>query len=108
MRSPCVDLNGEIAVILAEPGVLLTQVISAAQAPENLPNSPLEIEDANPPLPPVANVSSSTASPGSSSAPTASSSSSGMSITAIFGLCLAAIMALTLLSGKSTLMTIDS
>ncbi|XP_022750227.1 glycerophosphodiester phosphodiesterase GDPDL6-like [Durio zibethinus] len=96
MRSPCVDLNGEIAVIPAEPGALLKQVPSTAQAPANPRNPPLEIKDVvDPPLPPVANVSSSTASPASPGA-TAPSPSSGMAITANFGICLAAIMALTL------------
>ncbi|XVE53677.1 hypothetical protein DITRI_Ditri03aG0021800 [Diplodiscus trichospermus] len=99
MRSPCVDLNGDIAVMPAEPGALLSQANPPAdpQAPANPPNPPLEINDVvDPPLPPVANVSSSTASSGSSTAP-APSSSKAMEITANFGLSLAAIMALTLL-----------
>lgn len=96
--SPCVDINGEIAIIPAEPGVLLKQLSFVAQSPANPPNPPLEIADVvDPPLPPVANVSSSTASPGSTVAP-APSSSSGMAITANFGLCLLAITAFTLLS----------
>ncbi|XVE97491.1 hypothetical protein REPUB_Repub03eG0024300 [Reevesia pubescens] len=103
MRSPCVDLNGEIAVIPVAPGDLLKQATfgEVAPAPANPPNPPLEVADVvDPPLPPVANVSSSTASPGpqGSSDAHAPSSSSGMTITANFGLCLAAIMALSLLS----------
>ncbi|XVF35531.1 hypothetical protein REPUB_Repub18cG0153800 [Reevesia pubescens] len=100
MRSPCVDLNGQIAVIPAEPGALLQQATSGAvaPAPANPPNPSLEVADVvDPPLPSVANVSSSTGSPGSSGAP-APSSSSGMAITANFGLCVAAIMVLSLLS----------
>ncbi|XP_022728843.1 glycerophosphodiester phosphodiesterase GDPDL7-like [Durio zibethinus] len=98
MRSPCVDLNGEIAIIPAEPGALVKQVPAIAQPPANPPNPPLEVKDVvDPPLPPVTNLSSSTASPGSPGAP-APSSSSGLTITTNFGLCLAAIMALHLLS----------
>ncbi|XP_022756339.1 glycerophosphodiester phosphodiesterase GDPDL6-like [Durio zibethinus] len=100
MRSPCVDLNGEIAIIPAEPGALLKQVPAITQPRANPPNPPLEIADVvDPPLPPVANVSSSTASPGTPGSPGAPApSSSGMAITANVGLCLAAIMALTSLS----------
>ncbi|XP_021276265.1 glycerophosphodiester phosphodiesterase GDPDL7 isoform X2 [Herrania umbratica] len=95
MRSPCVDLNGEIAIIPAEPGALLKQVPPMALSPANPPNPPLEVADVvDPPLPPVANVSSSTADSPGAPAP----SSSGMAITANFGLGLAAIMALSLLS----------
>ncbi|XP_007011972.2 PREDICTED: glycerophosphodiester phosphodiesterase GDPDL7 [Theobroma cacao] len=95
MRSPCVDLNGEIAIIPAEPGALLKQVPPMALSPANPPNPPLEVADVvDPPLPPVANVSSSTADSPGAPAP----SSSGMAITANFGLGLAAITALSLLS----------
>ncbi|KAK8697197.1 hypothetical protein V6N13_113349 [Hibiscus sabdariffa] len=69
MRSPCVDLNGQIAVLPAEPGALLKQASSVALAlpPVIPPNPPLQVADVvDPPLPAVTNISSSTASSGSS------------------------------------------
>ncbi|XVF48446.1 hypothetical protein PTKIN_Ptkin03bG0190600 [Pterospermum kingtungense] len=95
MRSPCVDLNGKIAIIPARPGELLKQIPPTAQAPANPPNPPLQVADVvDPPLPPVANASSSSTTPPGSPVPRspAPSSSSGMAITTNFGLCLVAIM----------------
>ncbi|XP_010536984.1 PREDICTED: glycerophosphodiester phosphodiesterase GDPDL7-like [Tarenaya hassleriana] len=64
LRTPCADLNKDqpYAILPAEPGALLSVAAKEAQPPVGALNPPLEAKDVvDPPLPPVANDSSSNA-----------------------------------------------
>ncbi|GKU87176.1 hypothetical protein SLEP1_g1621 [Rubroshorea leprosula] len=92
LRSPCSDLNAEIAILPAEPGGLLSQVPPEAMSPAVAPSPPLDMADViDPPLPAVAKVDS-PATPG-----TPGRKSSSTTIAANIGLSLVAIMVISLL-----------
>ncbi|GLU01375.1 hypothetical protein SLE2022_186860 [Rubroshorea leprosula] len=92
LRSPCSDLNAEIAILPAEPGGLLSQVPPEAMSPAVAPSPPLDMADViDPPLPAVAKVDS-PATPG-----TPGRKSSSTTIAANIGLSLVAITVISLL-----------
>ncbi|KAI4376743.1 hypothetical protein MLD38_014470 [Melastoma candidum] len=57
LRSPCVDLNNNVAILPAQPGSLVS-IIEGAEPPAGAPAQALEVADiVDPPLPPVADRS---------------------------------------------------
>ncbi|KAF8093829.1 hypothetical protein N665_0377s0039 [Sinapis alba] len=98
LRSPCSDLNKEqpYAILPAEAGALLSVAAKEAQPPASAPNPPLDAKDViDPPLPPVANTISATAS--GEASPNAPGHSGTIATTANLGLSLLEILVLALL-----------
>ncbi|KAK2646705.1 hypothetical protein Ddye_021900 [Dipteronia dyeriana] len=104
MRSPCSDMNADLPypILPAEPGGLLSLVPEEVQPPATAPAPALAVADIlDPPLPPVADVSTSSNPPSASGppgAPAGSKPSNGIANFADIGLSLASIMALCLMS----------
>ncbi|KAK8582001.1 hypothetical protein V6N12_072200 [Hibiscus sabdariffa] len=99
LRSSCVDMNAEVAILPAQVGALLEEIPASTLTPERPPSPPLDVKDiVDPQLPPVTPVSAegSKSPPGPPGAP-APAPSSGMAVAANFGVCVAAFMALGLL-----------
>lgn len=99
--SPCADGNADYALLAAQPGELL-KIIPKTLKPGASPPSPkLEIKDiVDAPLPPVGVTPVLDSKPPQQGPPAAPAPapSSGMAVAANFGFCLAAFMALGLLS----------
>ncbi|KAK1571385.1 hypothetical protein Q3G72_016035 [Acer saccharum] len=105
MRSPCSDMKADLPypILPTEPGGLLSLVPEEVQPPATAPAPALAVADiVDPPLPPVANVSTSSNPPSAGGPPGAppagSKPSSGIANVANISLSLVSIMVLSLLS----------